>query len=937
MASSFIELEGVRVHNLRGVSVRIPHCKLTVISGVSGSGKSSLAFDTLYAEGRRRYVECLSTYARQFLERAARPELDRADNLPPALAIERKPPAHQARSTVGTTTEVHDYLRLLFARIGRTHCLGCGREVSVQTVDSIADGLTQRGGQGLVCFEAEVEPLSAGRDGWQHLVERLRRQGFVRLWQQGRVMALEEAQPAQGRVQVIVDRLRFEKAARSRIAEALETAYRFGQERCVVRHDEAGEERFSRLLHCPDCDQSYRPPQPRLFSANSPLGACPACRGFGRTIEPDMERIVPDPALTLAERPIDPWNKPSYQDAYADLKRAGRKTGLPWNVPYRELSLTQRELIELGGHGFYGIRGFFDFLEKKTYKVHVRVFLSRYRAFVPCLQCAGRGLRAEALAVKVDGCDIAEVASWTVERSRRWVEGLAQAGAGGPVGAPVLTELERRLLFLDEVGLGYITLDRQSRTLSGGEAQRIQLARCLGGGLVGTLYVLDEPSVGLHPQEVDQLVSVLQRLRDLGNTVVMVEHDPRVIAAADYLIDLGPGAGERGGQVLYQGAVADVARCPRSLTGAYLRGRNVVSWLTITRTPGARGWLVLENARTHNLRDITVRFPKQALSVVTGVSGSGKSSLVRDTLYGALSRRLGGKRVPVGPCGGLRGVEGLQGVELVDQSPIGRSPRSNPATYVKAFEGIRRLLAATPAARARGLRPGFFSFNLAGGRCESCEGAGVVKVEMHFLADMLVACEACGGRRFGLTALEVRYRDKNVAEILDLTVTESLKLFRDDRAVASRLELLEEIGLGYVRLGQPAPTLSGGESQRLKLVAHLKSEATSPRVLLLDEPTTGLHLHDLAMLIRLLRKLVNAGHTLVVVEHHLELIRAADWVIDLGPGAGAEGGCLMAEGTPEEVARTRSATGRYLGSSLHINTEPTSNPNQQLTSVDVKT
>jgi excinuclease ABC subunit A len=904
-----IELRGVRVHNLQGIDVAIPRNRMTVISGVSGSGKSSLAFDTLYAEGRRRYVECLSTYTQQFLERTARPDLDAATGLPPAVAIERAVPAAQARSTVGTTTEIHDYLRLLFARVGRTYCVDCGRPVLKESPSDIARTLTREGGRAMVLFEAD--PPSR-RIRWKALLDELQRDGFVRVWQEGEVAPIEQAAYTGERFEVVVDRLVFDKAKRTRIAEAVETAYRFGHDRCVVRWAEGRTCRFSRRLHCPDCDREYREPEPRLFSPNSPLGACPDCEGFGRSIGPDFERIIPDDGLTLADGPVDPWNKPSYREAYKDLRRAGRKVGLRWDVPYRDLPRRHRRLVEEGGQGFYGIRGFFEWLEGRTYRVHVRVFLARYRAYRPCPGCAGTKLRPEALAVRIGEMEMGQAGRLPVHELLDWVEGLKLRPREREVAEPIVGELRRRLGFLVETGLGYLTLERPSRTLSGGEAQRIQLARSLGSSLVDTLYVLDEPSVGLHPQDVDRLLGVLRRLRDMGNTVVVVEHDPRVIREADWLIDLGPGAGAEGGQVLYQGPVRGLPRARDSLTRAYLTERRRDAAHGVTRAEDRAGWIRLEGASVHNLRDLSVRIPRQALSVVTGVSGSGKSSLIHDTLHGALSRALGGPVRDTGPYRSLKGVEGLEGVELVDQSPIGKSPRSNPVTYVKAFDGIRKRLAATTAARSRGLKPGYFSFNIPGGRCDACEGAGAVLIEMHFLPDILVPCESCGGSRFGPGALRVRDRGRNVAQILELTVREALQVYGDVTDVAGRLRVLDDVGLGYLRLGQPAPTLSGGEAQRLKLAAHLRARGVGPRVFLLDEPTTGLHLHDVAVLVRLLRRLVEVGHTIVVVEHHLELVREADWIIDLGPGAGDEGGRLVAQGPPREVARSNGPTGRYL-------------------------
>jgi excinuclease ABC subunit A len=914
-AGGGISLRNVRTHNLKGIDIDIPRRGLTVISGVSGSGKSSLAFDTLYAEGRRRYVECLSTYLQQFLERMARPSVDRIDGMPPAIALQRAVPATQARSTVGSITEIHDYLRLLFAKVGRIACFECGRMVRVESPGDVADELLKQHGRAVVLFEVDPPERASA---WREFVGRYRREGFSRLWREGRAVALEEAEFAPGTVSIVADRVVLEARHRARVVEAVELAYRFGHDRCMVVREDGAAVRFSMRLHCPDCNREYPTPEPRLLSPNSPIGACPACQGFGRIIGPDMSRIIPNPGLSLSERPIDPWNKPAYDGAYSDLRRAGRRVGLDWSVPYRDLPAEQRTLVEEGGHGFYGIRGFFEWLEGRTYKVHVRVFLSRYRKYARCVTCGGAKLRPEALAVRVGGRDIAEMGQMPIADLTATLRALELAPMEQEISGSVRREVGARLGFLIDVGLGYLTLERPTRTLSGGEAQRIQLARSIGSGLVDTLYVLDEPSVGLHPEDVDRLLGVLERLRDLGNTVVVVEHDARVIRRADWLIDLGPGAGADGGRVLYAGPVEGIARVSESATGAFLSGRERVGVKSGLRSAGGHGWIELEGASVHNLKDLSVRLPKRALTVVTGVSGSGKSSLVHDTLYGALARATGGERLEMGPYRALRGAEDIGAVELVDQSPIGKTPRSNPITYVKALDGVRRRLAATPAARTRNLRPGFFSFNVAGGRCEKCEGAGSMLVEMHFLADVTVPCDACQGTRYGPVALDIRYGGRNIAEILDLTVREALTFFADADDVAGPLRVLEDVGLGYLRLGQPAPTLSGGEAQRLKLAAHLGRRSTNHRgtVLLLDEPTTGLHLRDVAVLVRLLDRLVEDGHTIVVVEHHLDLIRAADWVIDLGPGSGDDGGRLVAQGSPREVARSQGATGRYLASAF---------------------
>ena len=902
------------MHNLRGIDVALPRNRLTVISGVSGSGKSSLAFDTLYAEGRRRYVECLSTYLQQYLERFARPDVDRVGSLPPALAMQRAVPATQSRSTVGSTTEIHDHLRLLFARIGETGCVRCGLPVRVDAPGDVADAAIARGGRGVVTFDAD--PPS--RSGWARFVERQTRAGFRRVWRDGDFRAIEGLPFAAGPVELVADRVVLEAGRRGRVVEAVELAYRFGHDHVRIRFEDGRSRRFSQRMHCANCDLDAPTPQPNLFSPNSPLGACPECQGFGRRIRPSLAKIIPDRSRSLAEGAIEPWNTPSNLEIYDDLHHAGKAIGLDWDTPYAELPESHRRLVEDGGRGFRGIRGFFEWLERKTYKVHVRVFLARYREYVPCPTCGGTKLRPEALAVRIRERQIAELSALPVGDLVRWFAALRPSRAENAIAAPVFRELDRRLGVLDEVGLGYLTLERPTRTLSGGEAQRIQLARSLGSGLVETLYVLDEPSIGLHPRDVSRLIEVLKRLRDLGNTVVVVEHDTRVLREADWLIDLGPGAGEFGGRALYQGPVDGVRGVGESATGRHLSGEARIERSPTPRVAGEHGWIELTGASIHNLRNVDARFPRGALTIVTGVSGSGKSSLVHDTLHGALAHATGSEaREVVGPYTALRGVAGIAAVELVDQSPIGRSPRSNPVTYVKAFDGIRKALASTRDAKARGLRPGAFSFNVPGGRCEMCEGAGAQLVEMHFLADVLMPCEGCGGSRFGSGVLDIRYRGRNVADILELTVTQAAALFDDLPDVLRPLQVLHDIGLGYLRLGQPAPTLSGGEAQRLKLAAHLaRRRHVDPMVFLLDEPTTGLHLQDVAVLVGLLDRLIDAGHTVIVVEHHLELIRAADWIVDLGPGAGEDGGTIVFAGPPAEARRATTETGRYLATSL---------------------
>jgi excinuclease ABC subunit A len=911
-----IRLQGVRVHNLRDLSVEIPHGRLTVVTGVSGSGKSSLAFDTLYAEGQRRYVESLSTYARRFLERLDRPEVEHVEGIPPGVALGRRSPPTSARSTVGTVTEVHDYLRLLFARAGRLHCPGCDRPVLPESPGQVAARLVKEEAEARLLVSFPVRAAETVRAaGGEAFREGLRREGFTRLLRGARVFDLEDPAALRGKrpgVEVLVDRVVARPRARTRLSEAVDTAYRYGHGRAVVRRDDdpEGARRFSEGLHCPHCDRRFRPLRPNLFSFNNPLGACSECRGFGRIIDLDPGKIVPDPGIALRDGAIEPFTKPSYRGCQRDLLRFARRAGLPLDRPWRSLTERQRRLVWEGSGDWYGVRGLFDWLEARAYKVHVRVFLARYRAYVPCEACEGTRLVPEARCVRLGGESIDRTARRTVKEARRWLSGLKLERGARRACRPALAELERRLEVLDEVGLAYLTLDRHSRTLSGGEWQRVNLAACLGAGLTGTLYVLDEPTVGLHPDDAERLLGVLLRLRDLGNTVVVVEHDLETIRAADHVLDLGPGAGSRGGRLVARGSPRKVARA-RTPTGKALR--EAPAELGAGEEPEGP-WLVLRGASAHNLRQVDLRLPLGSLSCVTGVSGSGKSSLVVDTLAPALERALGGSPSEIGPHDSLEGTERLEGVEVVDQSPIGRTPRSNPVTYVKAFDAIRKLYASQPAARAQRLRPGHFSFNVPGGRCEACSGAGSVTQEMHFLADVELTCEACGGRRFGPRVLEVRWRGMSIADLLERTVAEVSGLLAEAApAAAARLRVLEETGLGYLRLGQPATTLSGGEAQRLKLSKALSRRSRGARLYLMDEPTVGLHPRDVDLLLGCLRRLVERGDTVLLVEHDRRVLAACDWIVDLGPGAAEEGGRVVACGSPAAVARVpESRTGRAL-------------------------
>ena len=953
-ASAAIVIKGARTHNLKNVDLSLPAGQLVVITGVSGSGKSSLAFDTLYAEGQRRYVESLSAYARQFLERMEKPDVDRIEGIAPSIAIRQKNSVRNPRSTVGTVTEIHDYMRLLFARVGHTFCRTCGVEVVRETAEVVADRLLKLspGARLLIGFDMPVlaappptrngddeadeddraddpnEPLpfKAALSPGAAAVDALRRKGFGRLLVDGVASAFEDLTPAdyEGRpaLAVVVDRLRVEPAIRSRITDAVEIAYQEGGGAAwVVQLGEDGapdvRHVFSERFECRTCGLSYEDPQPRLFSFNNPFGACPTCHGFGNIIELDLDLVVPDQAKTLGQGAIEPWTKPHYRSYLADLKKMAKGRGVPLDVPWQDLTDEQRRLVVEGdGDGFGGVRGFFDWLERKKYKVHVRVFLSRYRGYQTCPECAGTRLRREARAVRVAGRTIDQVSALTTRQAQDFFVALDLRPTDAAIADKVLKEIRRRLGFLSDVGLEYLTLDRLSSTLSGGEAQRINLATSLGASLVGTLYVLDEPSIGLHPRDNLRLIAILRQLRDQGNTVVVVEHDADMIAVADYVVDMGLGAGEHGGRVIYAGSLAGLIDDPRSLTAKYLRGELQIP-VPASRRKGTPQRLRLVGAREHNLKDVDIEIPLNALTCITGVSGSGKSTLVHDVLYAALKRGKGDWDRKVGFHRRLEGAEFLTDVVLVDQTPIGRTPRSNPVTYLKAFDPIRELLAATKDARAKGLTASHFSFNVPGGRCEACQGEGEVKVEMQFLADVYVPCEHCDGKRFKANVLDVRYKGRNVTQILDLTVREALQFFSGSLKVLRRLQVLDEIGLGYLRLGQPATTLSGGEAQRVKIAAHLASHGGERLLYILDEPTTGLHFDDIAKLLTAFRKLLEAGSTLVVIEHNLDVIKTADWIIDLGPEGGEAGGRLVAMGTPEQVAHVdASYTGRYLRQTL---------------------
>jgi len=914
----WLRIEGARQNNLKNVSVDIPHDRVTVITGVSGSGKSSLAFDTLFAEGQWRYIESLSTYARMFLERLDRPDVDRIEHIRPAIALEQKNPVRTARSTVGTATELHDYLRLLFAKIGRVHCPTCGAEARSDSADQVADALLRDhpGARALICFPLAVE---AGREP-RALFATLLQRGFARVKAGDTVLDLAEvtARPDSGpagldpaRLSVVLDRVVIGPDSRRRITDSLETALAEGEGRASVDLLERGSVPVSRDFHCPSCGVALARPRPLLFSFNHPLGACPECKGFGNILRYDEALVVPDPSRSLGEGAVAPWSHPSGRRHQKQLLKAAKKRGVDIARPYAELAQKDRDWVYQGDDDFPGIQGFFEEVESYRYKLHVRVFLSRYRSQWPCPRCGGARLRPEALTVTVGGATIADWNGKTVEDLNAFLGSISFSPWEEAVGREALKLLRAKLSFLQRVGLSYLTLGRQTRTLSGGEAQRINLANQLGAQLVGTLYVLDEPSIGLHARDTERLAELCRELAQAGNTVVIVEHDRSFIESADYLVEMGPGSGERGGAVVFAGTQAEFAKDPRSLTAAYLSGRESIL-LPVSRREG-RHALVIRGAREHNLKNLTVRIPLHTLTCVTGVSGSGKSTLVHDTLYRAVARHFKVEFQPPGEHAGIMGLEHLRGVRLIDQEPIGRTPRSNPVTYVKAFDEIRKLFAGLPRAKTLGFAPGAFSFNVPGGRCETCEGDGVQKLEMYFVEDVYTTCQECEGRRYRPEVLQVAYKGRTISQVLQQTVDEALSFFAGESVLARRLKLLQEVGLGYLRLGQPATTLSGGEAQRLKIAAELSSRLTADCLYLLDEPTTGLHLDDVKKLLVVLNRLVDAGNTVVVVEHHLDVIKTADWIVDLGPEGGDAGGEVVAEGTPEQVAQIDgSYTGKFL-------------------------
>ena len=958
---------GARVHNLKNITVEIPSLSLTVVTGVSGSGKSSLAFDTLYAEGQRRYVASLSAYARQFLERIDRPDVDDIQGICPALAIRQKNYTRNPRSTVGTVTEINDYLRLLYARIGETYCHLCGRMIEKDTPEKIADFLISLppGTRLYLCMALALDgasvagkhrrrqkpgarsPLDSPGTGLrpeeqlEMILPGLQQQGFIRLLIDDRVVDLSEAVAAlrsssRKQVHVVVDRLVVQPDMRKRLIDSLEVCSREAEGRIEIlllpspgqemegllrtqyphirylRHPAGLLVKFSERFECQLCHVAYEEPEPRLFSFNNPFGACPDCQGFGNTITLDLDLVIPDKSKSLAEGAISPWTRPRYRSFQNRLLQFAHMEGIDTDTPWSELPDSQKDAVISGKGSYPGVVGFFDYLEKKKYKMHVRIFISRYRGYATCLTCRGERLRREARDVLIAGKRISEVCQMTIRQAADFFSTYHPTPQQAAISAKILDEIRHRLDLLLRVGLDYLTLDRLSSSLSGGESQRIQLATSLGSKLVGALYVLDEPSIGLHPRDSKRLVEILNSLKQLGNTVLVVEHDPEIMRSADYLIDLGPRAGENGGRVVYQGSYHGIQQQTESLTGRYLRGDLKIPTPLFRRKNNGR-WIEVRNATKHNLRHLSVRIPLNLLVCITGVSGSGKSTLVHEVLYAAIKRAKGERKDLPDGYESLHGAELIADVVLVDQSPIGRTPRSNPVTYIKAFDDIREIFAATRDAYARNFGPGHFSFNLSGGRCETCQGNGTITVEMQFLADVELTCDECKGTRFKNSILEVRYKGNNIAEVLNLTVHEAIDFFAGNSGLLRKLRLLEDIGLGYLRLGQSATSLSGGEAQRTKLAAFISRKSANKTLYIFDEPTTGLHFDDIRKLLAAFDKLINAGNSVVVIEHNLDVIETADWIIDLGPEGGSSGGEIVFEGLPDDILRCdRSYTGQFL-------------------------
>jgi excinuclease ABC subunit A len=911
--TNYIEIKGARQHNLKNIDLKIPREKLVVITGPSGSGKSSLAFDTIYAEGQRRYVESLSAYARQFLEKMPKPEVDTINGIHPAIAIQQKAPSGNPRSTVGTVTEIYDYLRLLFARIGIIHCYKCQHLIKKDQPDDVLNIIGKMTDGKIFYISFPVPQDLMGNT--QHLKEVIMSRGFVRVWQAGRLIDLREQvfNIQQEPAYVVVDRQKKTKTLdRFRLIDSIEQAFHEGEGALGLITEEGEITHFNQNFICSKCGTKMIEPQPRLFSFNNPFGACEGCQGFGDMMDLDLNKIVPDPGKTLQEGAIAPWNSPAYRHILTKLAHAAPNYGISMEIPFQNLSPDQQELIINGNRHFIGVRGFFKRLEKKKYKVHVRVLISRFRSYFTCTSCHGKRLRPEALAITIGDKDISELTKMKIGEIYQFFSHLPLSKRQIQIADQLLKEINNRLNYLMEVGLDYLNLDRRANTLSGGEFQRINLATALGTSLTGTLYILDEPTIGLHSRDTNRLIKILQSLADMGNTALIVEHDRLVIEHAQHVIDLGPAAGENGGEIIYAGGYKGLLINKKSLTSQYLRNEKEISIKSQYRR-GNGNAITIINAFANNLKNLNVGIPLGMMVVVTGVSGSGKSTLVEDVLYqGYLSQR-GEHKGKVGAHDEIRGLKNIYKIEMIDQSPIGRTPRSNPITYIKGFDEIRKLYAKTTRARATGFTPGHFSFNVTGGRCDTCEGAGQIRIEMQFMADVHLQCDSCKGKRFKPEVLNVYYKNKNIYDILELTVEQALDFFKDHQQIIRKIQVLQQVGLGYIKLGQSATTLSGGEAQRVKLAAHLSRQSHRNVLFIMDEPTTGLHFDDIHKLLQAINQLIERGASVLMIEHHLDIIQQADWIIDLGPEGGDAGGFIVAEGTPRDIIKnSESYTGKYL-------------------------
>ncbi len=914
-----ITIKGARQHNLKNIDVRIPRNKLIVFTGVSGSGKSSLVFDTIYAEGQRRYVESLSSYARQFLERIDKPDVDLIQGISPAVAIEQKTGSRNTRSTVGTSTEVYDYLRVLYARIGRTYCFTCGKEVKKASTGDVCTWIEAlpEGKRLYITFPMHQH---SGRSVKEEL-DSLKKRGFFRILHDGQMLDLNEKHnlpKSKDNIRIIMERAKSAKSGiREQLADTIEVTFKEGENRLIIVDAESGAEtEFNKFYEC--CGIRYEEPEPRFFSFNNPFGACPVCQGFSKVMGIDYDLVVPNKNISLLDGALAPFRSPKFSIYQRNLIAEAPKYKVPVNVPFRELTPAQVDLVKRGFGKFSGIDGFFESLEKDIYKMHIRILISRYRGYTTCHVCKGARLRKEALQVKIAGKNIYELGLLPIEQTHLFFRSLELTPYEQTIADRVTKEIDKRLSFLTDVGLGYLTLDRLSSTLSGGETQRINLATALGSALTGTLYVLDEPSIGLHPRDNTKLIKILKNLRDIGNSVLVVEHDPEMMREADILVDMGPLAGQLGGEIVAMGSYDELVRKKTtSLTMQYLTGKKQIP-LPAQRNTQNTPVIKVKNASENNLHGVDVDIPLNKFVVVTGVSGSGKSTLVHDVIYGGIAKQLGLSPEHIGSFDEITGAGILKNIEIVDQSPIGRSPRSNPASYIKVFEHIRELFASTHQAKAKGFKPGYFSFNIPGGRCDTCEGDGFIKVEMQFLADLYLECEDCKGTRYKKEIRDVVYKGKNLVDVLNMTVDEAVEYFDGSDKIVRMLGYLSEVGLGYIKLGQPSNTLSGGEAQRIKLALHLSAQREGQHTLFIfDEPTTGLHFEDIAKLLNCFTMLLEKGNSVLIIEHNLDVIKCADYIIDMGPEAGDKGGRVVATGTPEEIIKVKeSYTGMYLKSYL---------------------